>query len=110
MTITIAFLLVAIGIALHALHTYICRAMEDSAWKAGFQQASKEEQIRLSTQERVNKKLTLPAQQHTMPEFRTGYPVYQQMQQPQQFGFPQIPEDFMDDLHSRGGRATMRIK
>lgn len=57
MQICIAFLLMALGGGLYALHTHICRKCEKTAWQNGYIQAQKEEQMRLKAVEQYKAQL-----------------------------------------------------
>lgn len=92
MQICIAFLLVAVGGGLYALHTSICRKRENSAWQSGYMQAQKEEQLRLKAVEQY--KATLRPIVPTGVEEK-GSPIKEVF----------LP-DFMDKLHSNGRAVT----
>ena len=106
MTILPAFLLVALGIILHAAHGYICRRAADSAWHSGYAQAAKEEQIRLTTEDKV-KKLALPAYPRA-PVYTPATESVAEMPRkaPE---LTQIPQSFVDDFRNNG-RAACRLK
>lgn len=110
MTIVTAFLLVALGIALHAVHGIICRRMADNAWYNGYQQAAKEEQIRTTTEEKV-KRLALPPHQTApapvpMSVMRTDTVANSQKQHPEH---KLVPQSFVDEFRTNG-RAACRLK
>lgn len=98
MQICIAFLLVALGGGLYALHTHICRKCEKSAWQNGYIQAQKEEQIRLKAVEQF--KATLPQPRPIIPQGveEKGTPIKEV-----------FPPDFMDEVR-KNGRAVVRVK
>lgn len=106
MNIVPAFLLVALGIALHALHVFICRRAENNAWSNGYSQAAKEEQIRLTAEERVKK--LIPPAAPALP-FRP-FPTEQRHPSfAKPTGYQTVSQSFMDDLHANG-RAAVRLK
>jgi hypothetical protein len=103
MQICIAFLLVALGGGLYALHTHICRKNEKIAWQNGYMQAQKEEQMRLKAVEQF--KATLPQPRPIVP---TGMEEKcLTMKEAIDKGI--IPPDFMDKVHTNG-RAVTRLK
>lgn len=106
MNIVPAFLLVALGIALHALHIFICRRAENNAWSNGYSQAAKEEQIRLTTEEKVKK--LAPPSAPALP-FRSFSTMQHYPTTEKPTGYPTVSQSFMDDLHANG-RAAVRLK
>ena len=97
MQICIAFLLVALGGGLYALHTHICRKCEKSAWQNGYMQAQKEEQIRLKAVEQF--KATLPQPRPIVPKGA---------EEKGEDLFAGFPPEFMNEV--RKGRAVVRLK
>lgn len=98
MQICIAFLLVALGGGLYALHNHICRKCEHTAWQNGYMQAQKEEQIRLKAVEQFKATLLQPRPIIPTGVEEKGEPIKEV-----------FPPDFMDKLHSNG-RAVTRLK
>lgn len=100
MQICIAFLLVALGGGLYALHTHICRKYEKRAWQNGYIQAQKEEQMRLQAVERY--KATLPQPRPIVP------PGAEEKGTP--FDSVAVVDcNFMDEMR-KNGRAVVRLK
>lgn len=97
MQICIAFLMVALGGGLYALHNHICRKCEHTAWQNGYMQAKKEEQMRLKAVEQY--KVTLPQPRPIVP---TG------VEEKGEDLFKGFPPEFMDEV--RKGRAVVRLK
>lgn len=95
MQICIAFLLVALGGGLYALHTHICRKCEKCAWQNGYMQAQKEEQMRLKAVEQYKAQLRPIVPQGVEEK---GAPIKEV-----------LPPDFMDKVHTNG-RAVTRLK
>lgn len=80
MQICIAFLLVALGGGLYALHTRVCHKRECSAYNNGYMQAQKEHKIQREAVEQYKAQLK-----------------------------EVLTPDFMDDLR-KNGRAVTRLK
>lgn len=95
MQICIAFLLVALGGGLYALHAHICRKNEKTAWQNGYMQAQKEEQMRLQAVEQYKAQLRPIIPQGAEEK---GTPIKEV-----------FPPDFMDKVHTNG-RAVTRLK
>lgn len=95
MQICIAFLLVALGGGLYALHTRICHKRECAAYNNGYMQAQKEEKIRQETVAQMQAQLRRPV---PAPKFEEGTPIKEV-----------FPPDFMDKMH-QNGRAVTRLK
>lgn len=95
MQICIAFLLVALGGGLYALHTHICQTHEKRAWQNGYMQAQKEEQMRLKAVEQYKAQLRPIIPQGVEEK---GAPVKEV-----------FPPDFLDDVR-KNGRAVVRLK
>ena len=106
MTILPAFLLVALGIVLHAAHGYVCRRAAELAYRNGYQQAAKEEQIRLTTEDKV-KKLALPA----YPRMQGYAPRADQVAEMPKKAHEAatFPQSFVDDFNNNG-RAACRLR
>ena len=102
MQICIAFLLVAVGGGLYALHTRICHKRETAAYNNGYMQAQKEEQIRMKAVEQY--KATLRPIVPTGVEERGKF--HAQLEEVKRH---EVPPDFMDKMH-QNGRAVTRLK
>lgn len=102
MQICIAFLLVALGGGLYALHTRVCHKRECAAYNNGYMQAQKEEQLRLKAVEQYKATLPKPRpitppgveERHTMLEGVKRY---------------ELSPQFLDDMR-KNGRAVVRVK
>ncbi len=95
MQICIAFLLVAVGGGLYAMHTNICRKREHNAFQNGYMQAQKEEKIRQDAMAQVKAQMR-PIVPLGVEE--KGAPIKEV-----------FPPDFMDKMH-QNGRAVTRLK
>ena len=99
-SIIIAILFVALGITLHALHTYIVRESSKRAYANGYNQAKKEEQIRKDASSGVRY------------PWRT-YPIVNTTttadKKETKGAKPLINEEFMEELKANG-RAAAKIQ
>lgn len=96
-SIIIAILFVALGITLHALHTYIVRESSKRAYQNGYNQAKKEEQIRKDASAGVRY------------PWRT-YPIVNTEEKKEtKVAKPLINEEFMEELKANG-RAAAKIQ
>lgn len=94
MQICIAFLLVALGGGLYALHTRICHKHECAAYNNGYMQAQKEQKIRQEAVEQCKAQLRPIIPQGVEEK---GTPIKEV-----------FPPDFMDEVR-KNGRAVVRL-
>ena len=98
----IAFLLVALGVAVDATYNKIRRNAEYEAFIDGYRQAQKEEKIRLNAE---NAKQT----QFYRPIVNTPVvPTYKEINTKKEPTKKTIPQSFMDDLQ-KNGRAAIKL-
>lgn len=102
MQICIAFMLIALGGGLYALHTQICRKCEKTAWQNGYIQAQKEEQMRMKAVEQYKAQLRPIIPRGA--EERAA--VHAQLEEVKRH---EVSPDFMDEMR-KNGRAVVRLK
>lgn len=109
MSVWIAFLLVALGVALDAVHNYIRRTSEYRAYQTGYKQAQKEENIRVTTRVQVEGEV--------QRRLNASEPSPVPPLEGQQIPFPSsvqrsdihVTNQFMQDLRENG-RAFVKLR
>lgn len=106
MQICIALLMMTLGGGLYALHTHICRKRECTAYNDGYEQAQKEDDIRMKAVERYKADLQnvmerLDGQLNlNRPAAPTG------AEEKTRRSKEVFPPDFMDRVHENGRAVT----
>ena len=98
MQICIAFLLVALGGGLYALHTKVCHRRECAAYNNGYNQAQKEHKIRQDAVAQMQAQMQAQMRPIVQPRVEErGEPIREV-----------FPPEFMDKMH-QNGRAVVRV-
>lgn len=110
MTTALAFLFVALGITLDAIHNYIRRECEGRAYNKGYKQAQKEENIRVTTVQKTEQRMKDREYEMMWREATQAPMQTQQTQQPEgEHRESLIPDEFWTELQTNG-RAVTRIQ
>lgn len=110
MNTALAFLFLALGIVLDALHNKIRRESENRAYDCGYRQAQKEENIRLTASQKAADKGEQARLEigHT-PEKRRNAQVQAHVSEAEPMSSNIISATFWNDLQANG-RAATRIQ
>lgn len=107
MTTALAFLFVALGITLDAIHNYIRRECEGRAYNKGYKQAQKEENIRVTTAQKTEQRMK--DREYEMMWREATQAQVQEHQPEGEHRESLIPDEFWTELQTNG-RAVTRIQ